>query len=307
MTSGFIQQLSNRVTRLKNLRCPYCGGRSSREKPLTYDHVVGRRFVPKGALAGGWNLIVQACQSCNTEKSDLEDDISAVTLQPDLQEGHSNVDLDTEARRKAGGSISRRTKKLVVDSHESFSLEGQMMPGVKATVGFVGPPQLDPERVRKLAAMHLRAFFYLMSYDAARLDGGFVPGDIGHLFQANRPDWGNPLMRGFAELIRMWDLQLSAVCAQGFFKIIIRKDLSSERLWAFAIEWNAKHRLIGFFGDMEVAQRYVNELPELQWKRFDASHRYREEIPLEADDDFLFATPELAAGKTDAPGKEAAR
>ena len=64
-------------TRLDNVTCPYCRDRLSQVN-RNEDHVIGRRFVPKGKLNGQWNLIVCACEECNTHKSNLEDDISAI-------------------------------------------------------------------------------------------------------------------------------------------------------------------------------------------------------------------------------------
>ena len=295
MPSDFITLPHNRATRLDNLTCPYCGCRGSPDNPVSDEHVVGRRFVPKGAFAHGWNLIVRACQRCNNDKSDLEDDISAVTLQPALGTQHEDSALHMEASRKARGSYSRRTGKPVAESHEQHSVEGRVMSSLHASFGFTSPPQLDPERVRKLAAMHLRAFFYLMSYDKDRREGGFIPGDIGHVDQANRLDWGNPLMRGFADLTKAWPLRLSGLCAREFFKIVLRKEPADALLWSFALEWNANHRLIGFFGDMDLAQAHVDQLPELQWKQFGRTRRYRLEIPLDPADDILFSTPELSS------------
>ena len=42
--------------------------------------MIGRRFVPKGKLNNQWNLIVRVCIKCNNKKSDLEDDISAISM-----------------------------------------------------------------------------------------------------------------------------------------------------------------------------------------------------------------------------------
>jgi hypothetical protein len=66
---------------LSNITCAYCGEDLSTETEDT-EHVVGRRFVPKGSLDGAWNIILKACKRCNREKGDLEDDISAITMQP---------------------------------------------------------------------------------------------------------------------------------------------------------------------------------------------------------------------------------
>src|SRR6266566_4636715 len=93
--------LSNRkATKLGNVNCVYCGEKDMVEKPLTDEHVIGRRFVPKGSLARGWTLIVRSCERCNNQKSDLEDDISAITLLPDPGGSHSDPDLTSLALRK---------------------------------------------------------------------------------------------------------------------------------------------------------------------------------------------------------------
>src|SRR5260221_4151682 len=145
--SAFMHELPpNKAVRLDNSTCLYCGI-SEKEIPLTVEHVVGRRFVPKGSLAKSWALIGNACAACNSKKAELEDDISAITLQPDFGERHDDPFLDAEAVRKAKGSFSRRTKKIVGDSHEEGSVEGKMMSSIDIKFGFVSSPQLIEGRV----------------------------------------------------------------------------------------------------------------------------------------------------------------
>jgi len=93
---------------LTNKTCPYCGTILSPENQ-TKEHVIGRRFVPRGSLNKHWNLIVRACTICNGIKSDLEDDLSAVTLHPDAFGRSPSPDprVVDDAQRKAAGSISR--------------------------------------------------------------------------------------------------------------------------------------------------------------------------------------------------------
>jgi hypothetical protein len=119
------------------LRCAYYGAAETFENPLTSEHVVGRRFVPRGSLAGGWCLILQACRNCNNKKSDLEDDISAITLMPDMGTGHADPKLAILAEQKAEGSFSRRTGKIVADSAESMEVGSEFMPGahIKISLG----------------------------------------------------------------------------------------------------------------------------------------------------------------------------
>jgi len=289
MSSSMNVMPPDRAVRLDNRTCLYCGIVESEENPFTVEHVVGRRFVPKGSLDKSWALIANACAPCNKKKSDLEDDISAITLQPNLGERHADPLLEAEAARKAKGSFSRRTKKIVGKSHEEGSVEGKMMPGLHVKAGFISPPQLIEKRVHELAQMHLQGFFYLMSYNKAERRGGFLPGTVGFVANANRPDWGNPLLRGFAEKTVAWPQQLDCICASGFFKIAMRRETEVSPVWSFAIEWNTAHRIVGFFGDLDQAQIHVDTLPELQWKRWDATSRYRLEIPIEPENDMLFS------------------
>lgn len=73
--------------RLHNVVCPYCGATLASDS-TTKEHVVGRKFVPKGPLENEWNLILNACRPCNNQKADLEHDISAITMQPDALRQH---------------------------------------------------------------------------------------------------------------------------------------------------------------------------------------------------------------------------
>lgn len=291
MTRPVTHLLNNKATRLRNLTCAYCGVANDPANPLTDEHVIGRRFVPKGSLASGWCLIVRACERCNNAKADLEDDISAITLLPRLGDVHEDAELAAIASRKAKGSLSRRTKKAVADSYEENEIKGRFGPNVKMNFGMVAPPQLDPERARRLAHLHLQGFFYLVTYDEERRSGGFIPGEIGWLNEASREDWGNPIQQGFAALVRDWPVRVEGAGASGFFKIAIRRDPTGAEVWSFALEWNKNLRLIGFFGDLSIAQAFVDAIPPLQWQRIDANRRMRREIPLKPDDDVLFSLP----------------
>ena len=213
-----------------------CGAANDPDIPLTDEHVIGRRFVPKGSLASGWSLIVRACKRCNNAKADLEDDISAITLLPRLGDVHEDAELAAIASRKAKGSLSRRTKKTVADSYEENKIHGRFGPSGTMTFGMVAPPQLDPERVRRLAHLHLQGFFYLITYDEGRRSGGFIPGDIGWLNEASREDWGNPVQQGFAALVRDWLVRVEGAGASGYFKIAIRRDPTGAEVWSFALE-----------------------------------------------------------------------
>ena len=284
---------SKRVRRLKNVSCAYCGVTLS-EATADKEHVIGRGFVPKGKLAGCWNLIVNSCRACNAYKADLEDDISAITMQPDGfgSFGHDDETGMSEAVRKAERSFSRRTGKLVKDSHEQFKIDGKLAGGASYTVGLSGPAQINPDRVYRLARMHVAAFFYLITYREAERRGfswvgGFYP--VAHTF---RSDWGNPLMRGFADAVVGWERRINANGAGEFFKLSMRRH-AQEACWSWAVEWNRALRVVGFFGDSETAQTVRNTLPTLRYRTIskapDEIVRVRQEIPLGDDeDDLLF-------------------
>lgn len=86
--------------------CPYRGAVLS-DATRTKEHVIGRKFIPRGKLNGRWNLILNVRSACdNNTKSGLEDDISAISRQPDAH-GNCAVDdaaLAADARRTAGNS-----------------------------------------------------------------------------------------------------------------------------------------------------------------------------------------------------------
>ena len=92
--------------RFRNTTCPYCAANLA-EVERTREHVVGRRFVPRGKHDKQWNLLLFACRKCNNKKSELEDDISAISMQPDSFGRFADDDsvLREEAARKAKNSI----------------------------------------------------------------------------------------------------------------------------------------------------------------------------------------------------------
>ena len=171
----------NRVVRLANVTCVYCGTLLT-EHTTSREHVIGKRFVPKGKLHGCWNLIVNACRTCNGIKSDLEDDISAITMQPDIfgRYGHDDEVAVLDGHRKAIASRSRRTRKHVKDSREEVTIEGGFAPGVGFSFKFTAPPQADRDRIYKLARLQIIGFFYWITFrvDESRgryWRGGFLP------------------------------------------------------------------------------------------------------------------------------------
>ena len=299
--TDFTTLPNNKATKLANITCAYCGGEAEPDNPLTDEHVIGRKFVPKGSFAKGWSLILRACERCNNKKSDLEDEISAITMLPDLGTAHEQPDLFSLATRKAAKARSRLTTKTVANSYEDHVVEGKLMSAIDCRFGFTAPPRLAQERVMRLARFHLQGFFYLISYDKYAGMGSGI-GDIGWINDARRPDWGNVLQRGFADFVSDWKSAIEGIGADGYFRIAIRRDPSGANLWSFALERNKALRSIGFFGDLDHAQAHADLLPPLQFQQLDATRRMRLEIPLDPKDDRLFLPIEdIGLGPDDGP------
>jgi len=282
----------NRVIRLHNVTCVYCGQEMTSET-TTREHVIGRRFVPKGKLQGYWNLIVNACRTCNGAKSDLEDDISAITMQPDVfgRYGHEDQAAAAHGQRKAKGSHSRRTKRLVKNSHEEMTIKGSFGPGVNMTFKFTGPPQTDQQRVFDLARLQVMGFFYWITFNKETKRGHFWRSGFYPVLEANRPDWGNPVHCAFADAVVEWEPRVLAFNADGFYKIALRKHPSAT-CWSWALEWNHAMRVIGFFGDKDAMQAVAAGFPRLKADTVSQGPNralaYRIETPLPEGEDKLF-------------------
>ncbi|CAB3754015.1 HNH endonuclease signature motif containing protein [Paraburkholderia humisilvae] len=290
----------DRAILLRNETCPYCSRPFGPLLKATKEHVIGRRFVPKGTLAGQWNLILNACISCNHDKSGLEDDISAIAMIHGLSGQYAIDDdrLHAETKRKAGGSRSRQTGKLVGDSQEAIELKGDL--GFAGfAVNFTAPPQADHMRMYRLAHYHFRAFFYWMTFQKESNLGGFAPGLFSPLAVVPRSDWGAARVRWFMRLVRDWRLRIQGVGADGFFRVIIRRHSADEQVWAWAVEWNRSFRVMGFAGNRDVIEGLLTQAPE---QRAISVHRTEKEIirlraeePLPLDQDDLFVPFSTAA------------
>lgn len=280
---------------LRNARCPYCGRASTDQAPLRFsmDHVIGRRFVPRGALNNNWNLILQACDACNNLKSDLEDELSALSMIPDAGQPHSAPDherLADELARKMRGAYSRTTKKPIGDSSEELKLNAEISPGLRVTLGLASPPRFDELRVYQLALLQLRAFWSFVSYRDDLKSGLLVPTDQFYpIVCARRGDWGNDLFRGFEAQTDGWDYRLIASTAEGFFKVALRRHPTERYLASWAFEWNKSLRTIGIFGRPEPVKSFISKLPRLKKLRIVDSDGtdwlLRREVPLSGDDD----------------------
>lgn len=283
----------NQPSRLKNATCCYC--RANFDAGKTEEHVIARRFVPKGFLESEWNLILYACQPCNVLKSDLEDDLALLTLQycPLDTESPDGVSLITEKLEKARRTISRRTKQPVSASSENTTLDLMLGPDATMSVELIGAPQFDDARAHRLAMMQAAAFFYLITFNRNSNTGNiwsgsaFAPADI-----AVQTDWGNAIQRWFVEKVADWQVRLVAETAKGFFRVAIRKH-PIELLWSCALEWNRGVRVVAFLGSDELTKQILADRPDAygdndQILSLRGPVRIREDLPLAPDHDMMF-------------------
>lgn len=262
--------------------------------PHSKEHLVGRRFVPKGTLNKSWNLLLRSCQRCNNIKSDLEDDVSAIAMQPDAfgRQLRDDEVLRNEAQRKAAGSLSRKTGRRVWESAQSLRITGRLSLGVTMSFTFSAPPELDSNRVFALACYQLSGLFYWVTWQENDSKGYFWPGDYRPLQHMARSDWGNPQALAFMNEVVSWQDRAVVTCADGYFKAAIRRHPTEAICWSWALEWNENIRVIGFFGQNEEISRVVSSLPVLPTvevaRKGRARLRSRLEIALSEDDDVLF-------------------
>ena len=286
-------------TVLDNANCIYCGVDVSKET-RTKEHVVARRFVPKGTLDGGWNLIAYSCNPCNNAKARLENEISAVSMQPDSYGKYAIDDelLRAEATRKAMRSISSRTHRPISDSGEELNVEYKHPSGLKVSVSFVSSAQVAAEGVYELCRQQMRAFFYLLTFDSQSRRGGFWRGVFIGVGHTRRCDWGNMRLNSFSEQVKDWEPRLlsTSSIADGYYKVAIRRHPNAD-CWSWAVEWNHSFRCVGFFGSEDscelVEKSLQKNVAQLLVDEPQRKLAYRQDVPLNDAVDTLFSYRDL--------------
>ena len=160
-------------------------------------------------------------------------------------------------------------------------------------MGLTSPPQADPQRMLDLAHFHIKGFFYYVTYNHHTKMGGRWQGNIFGVAVTMLSDWGNQLNRAFMDTVVTWEPRWIGGSAEGFFKIAIRRHPDPETVcWSWALEWNAKFRLTGFFGDEQVIKEINAIFPKLEMQTvFQGPDEYlgiRMETPLAPEEDRLF-------------------
>lgn len=283
----------SRAVILKNVTCVYCATDLKKVSP-TKEHVIARRFVPKGFLQTSWNLIVQACEQCNAKKSLLENDISAITLFTTLWQGQDDASAAhiNEVARKASKSLSQMTGKPVAQSEQQFSIELQPTAGLTMTFNMRAPPQIHEDRLFELARLQIAGFFYFLTFNWQTRRGGFWRGSFFPIIEAQRSNWGNVAHRAFMVQVVGWEPRLCVWTAQEYFGVMIRKH-PTEPCWSWALEWNKQYRVVGLFGDQAVCKSIISKLPHPKLERAELEgggwFAAVLDVGLEEEDDILFA------------------
>jgi hypothetical protein len=250
--------------------------------------------VPVGTLSNNWNLILWACLNCNRQKSDLEDDIAAISMHyhtaglPHMSDSR----VQAEALRRSAKSGSRKTGKSVAASGVEVKGSAKLGLGAELTFEFIAPPQFDDQRVYELARLQMMGFFYFLTYDKVNERGFFWTGDFYPVHGTIKTDWGNPIHRAFMKQCQDWDYRLVLSTAEGYYRAVIRRHPTKE-CWAWAVEWNDCYRLVGYFGNLEAAKELCAEIPSIEAMSVheapNAWIRQHVEQPLPEEEDTLFS------------------
>lgn len=284
-----------RVTQLKNKFCPFCGASLNESNGPTLEHVIGRRFIPKGFMDNEWNLILNACHKCNSFKGRLEDGVSAISMISffDL-EYDEDAKSDVVRKVRPRGATHPETRQPIIDSFPEFTVLGNVH-GAKLSFGFIAPPQSRDAELH-LVLMQMQAIsFLLLNYDSQT--GSPISDElekasimpiycIRSLFPHSLPksDWGNPRAKGLIQMTREWAPWFICSTAKGHFRIEIRR-MDQTLFWA--VEWNKNLRFLGIVCDPNSEDSIFDDLPNLNWHSAGNGMGFRTETAIDGDD-YLF-------------------
>lgn len=291
-----------------NVQCPYCGRLLDEpETERSEDHVIGRKFVPKGYLENEWNLIVDACLDCNREKGRLEGGISTMSHLSVGRGPEYGDDVIDDLRRKLGeedpstgrrrGATHPATGRPVADSFAEHKVSGSFG-AARMSFSFVGPPQ-DAGAEAELAGFQVQGFFYLISnYDPSdparsrafsKDQSRWLPtDDIQPIFGLRRSGFGHEVAMELTRRTLGWEQMCWVPTARGHFKAIMRRG---DGAFFWAVEWNKNARVIGLIRKKDqpcVVLDGLAELAEATSKPMSGGWRYRKEVTLTDEEDILF-------------------
>lgn len=307
MRGGLINSKPLRIA--GNVQCPYCGRLldDGPETRRTEEHVIGRKFVPKGYLENEWNLIVDACEDCNRQKGRLESGISCMSHMSVGSGPKYDDDVVEDVRRKLGmkdpatgrvrGATHPSSGKPVLESFARHKVSGSFGPA-RLSFSFLGPPQ-DAEGEAELAGFHVQAFFYLISnYNPddpaksrafSKAESRYLAtDDIQPVFSLRRSGFGHEVATELTRQTLGWNQVCWISTARGHFKTIMRKGPDA---FFWAVEWNKNVRVIGLIRKKDQPCAVLDglaELSEATSKPLSDGWRYREGIALLEEQDILF-------------------
>lgn len=294
--------------RLKgNFNCPYCGVdlRDKSKKP-TKDHMIARKFVPKGTLNAEWNLILDACKKCNFEKGRLEDAVSAFSLfsfdkcRPQISKDELARKLGFDEKRGTfRGSNHPETRKPIGNSFKEISINSKFGP-LDIRVNFMAPPQYEPYTLN-LSKMQIQAlYYYISNVDLENIsksrafteDSIFLdPKYIHPLFHFSKNGWGDPAAMEFRRRVDSWNFLFYFSTAKSNFKCLILQEQSSTKkppiFWL--LEWNKNYRILGLIRDPNEITNQEQNLPNDRILiQSEPETWISKQVPLKEDDDFFF-------------------
>lgn len=288
----------NRSSSKSNQYCLYCGEFVGEGAAIesNKEHLIGREFVPTGEFRAGsaFNFIFRACKKCNDEKSNVERHISSVTLLRSRarleSQGHNEI-----ACRKARKDFHPDKKGVLIkNSGDNFNVVGNIG-NMKMTAGLSAPPKANPDNTKLLAFRHIQGIFSLITSRNPLVAEGtcLLSAKYFKFFDSyHHDDWGNPHMLTIMERVSKMPCRARIVTANGFFKLIMRRDRGEEGEWFWALEWNKTLRLVGAIAQPESDLYIFKELPSLKWHDLGLQDgvrtRMREELPLKEEQDQLF-------------------
>lgn len=292
-----------------NILCPYCGRNLQSPGSIQSDaeHVIGRRFIPRGYLDGEWNLILNSCEECNRYKARLEDGLSPISALSVVDDLEHPAEVVQDIERKLGnrnpetgavrGATHPETSRPVADSFVSQTVHGSFGP-MSMSFTFTGPPQALGSEA-ELARFHIQGFYFLIAnMDSASqtesrastenclyLQRGYVH----PLFVLRRSDWGNEAATELAARTAGWETCLKLTTARGYFKATKRRDPTRDKSPVFwALEWNRNIRVLGLIREPDNPDVIEQGLPKLQYVELGEALRSRQEVPLSENEDTLF-------------------
>lgn len=262
-----------------NQHCLYCGAfvGSGSATASNEEHLIGRRFVPKGTMENAFNFSFRCCLFCNGRKAEIERHISSFSLlrSPSLA---TNEIARRSAATKASNDFHPETKVRMGDAIEKQTLEFKFG-GATFTFGLTGQTPAATNYIPELAAYHIQGLFSLLTACGPPPDHQIRLLPIDQIqVQGFHPhsDWGNPQLVEIIRRTASLPLCASLHSGQDHFRACLRR--SENDGWFWALEWNKSLRVVGSIYTAGETSPLFMELPELRWRNLpDGSGRMRQE------------------------------